>query len=356
MPSFTSAPSAAMAWALLDALTEPLPRLLAHPDAASRPSSPDPTEHVLDPAHVHPWPSFRTDVADALRGPVARAHSAHPPACLPSVPVRRETFVVATATGVAARFVQNVAHAVNEMVACLPALPPVDAALDTVAPADGRDADATACYLADCPPRHSLAAAHGGELPSRLPDVAILCEPQHFFHDAARRPPRRCRPPPQVPTPPECPLAGVGEVATPWSDTVVAEDVFGQRPGATGAVDVPGRQRLATKLGHLARCMDDTGLRFGFFTTYDCTVFVRRDQNHLFRLSPPVYYDDVPANRMPTVRACFLALMLMTKDQSLSRYPCRVGVELVHITARYIYGRLTSCRRARRSRVPVERG
>lgn len=204
----------------------------------------------------------------------------------------------------------------NEMVACVHAHAP-NRRLPMGAP-DGRD---RRCQLADCPAKAALAAVPTITLDDRAPDLAIIRAGSAFFEPAAAA---------RSPAITTHPLAAVGEAKTPWTTSIVATDVFGQRSPLVAPIDNNARTRLAAKLGQLARYMDDTRTRFGFLTNYNATVFVCRQSDRLFLVSPPILLDDGPRNQRPSVRACFLALALMTASvDDVRLLPNRVGLELV---------------------------
>lgn len=63
-------------------------------------------------------------------------------------------------------------------------------------------------------------------------------------------------------------------------------------------------------LGQVVSYMRHWKLRYGFLSTYNATIFVRRDANYKFLLSPPIQHD----RQGPSVRQCFLALAQMIVD------------------------------------------
>jgi hypothetical protein len=78
--------------------------------------------------------------------------------------------------------------------------------------------------------------------------------------------------------------------------------------------------------------MDDLGVRHGFYTTYNVTVFVRRASDTNFEVSPPILHstESVEGGGKDgvSVRECFLYLAVLANSDSFS-YPSRYGRNLV---------------------------
>ncbi|KAI9767634.1 MAG: hypothetical protein M1840_005505 [Geoglossum simile] len=91
------------------------------------------------------------------------------------------------------------------------------------------------------------------------------------------------------------------------------------------------RLPLAEWLGQLARYMDDLHLRYGFYTTYSVTVFLRRASDTTFEVSPPILYSTLSSEKGGkdgvSVRECFLYLAKLANSDSYI-YPTRKGKSL----------------------------
>jgi hypothetical protein len=78
--------------------------------------------------------------------------------------------------------------------------------------------------------------------------------------------------------------------------------------------------------------MDDLGVRHGFYTTYNVTVFVRRASDTSFEVSPPILHStestEGGGKDGVSVRECFLYLAMLANSDLFS-YPNRYGKELV---------------------------
>ena len=84
--------------------------------------------------------------------------------------------------------------------------------------------------------------------------------------------------------------------------------------------------------GQIARYMDDLRLRYGFYTTYNATVFLRRVLDETFEESPPILHRttsmDCSGNGTVSVRECFLYLAKLASSDSY-QYPKTYGKNLV---------------------------
>jgi hypothetical protein len=78
--------------------------------------------------------------------------------------------------------------------------------------------------------------------------------------------------------------------------------------------------------------MDDFGVRHGFYTTYNVTIFVRRASDTNFEVSPPILHSTKSAEGGGkdgvSVRECFLYLAMLANSDLFS-YPNRYGKNLV---------------------------
>ncbi|KAI9766159.1 MAG: hypothetical protein M1840_006726 [Geoglossum simile] len=86
-------------------------------------------------------------------------------------------------------------------------------------------------------------------------------------------------------------------------------------------------------LGQLARYMDDLRLRYGFYTTYNKTVFLRRASDATFEVSPPILHcttsTDCNGKGSVSVRECFLYLAKLASSDSYE-YPKTCGKDLTN--------------------------
>ncbi|KAH0542475.1 hypothetical protein FGG08_003146 [Glutinoglossum americanum] len=87
----------------------------------------------------------------------------------------------------------------------------------------------------------------------------------------------------------------------------------------------------ATWFGQLARYMDDLKLRYGFYTTYNATIFLRRTSDTTFEESPPILHctpsTDCSGEGSVSVRECFLYLAKLVSSD-LYEYPKTYGKDL----------------------------
>ncbi|KAI9773160.1 MAG: hypothetical protein M1840_008281 [Geoglossum simile] len=101
--------------------------------------------------------------------------------------------------------------------------------------------------------------------------------------------------------------------------------------------ELPG-ENLAVRaawLGQLARYMDDLRMRYGFYTTYNVTIFLRRASDTTFEESPPIFHftasTDHGGKDNVSVRECFLYLAKLASSDSYE-YPKTYGKDLTNGT------------------------
>lgn len=69
-------------------------------------------------------------------------------------------------------------------------------------------------------------------------------------------------------------------------------------------------------IGKLAKYMHQHNIRYGFISTYNATVFVKRTDFWQFQVSPPVSYDS--EGTRPSTRECFLYFSSLLTDEEYS--------------------------------------
>ncbi|RWQ94897.1 hypothetical protein C8Q69DRAFT_498721 [Paecilomyces variotii] len=97
-------------------------------------------------------------------------------------------------------------------------------------------------------------------------------------------------------------------------------------PWTTGLNVTP--KKLAKLLGQVARYMDDNETLYGFYSTYNETVFLKRTGKYTFQVSPVINHDSVSSHEFGQVslRECFLAIAHMAGEKW--RYSRRTGDSL----------------------------
>ncbi|KAJ5948269.1 hypothetical protein N7466_001284 [Penicillium verhagenii] len=91
----------------------------------------------------------------------------------------------------------------------------------------------------------------------------------------------------------------VGEMKTPW--TILDEYLHLNRPSTS--------PRLEPLIGQLVGQMRTCSTRFGFLSTYDSTVFVKREADYSFLLSPPIWHGVTqPSLRQLLTGFCLMAV------------------------------------------------
>lgn len=299
----------------VEAGAQPLPPLKQYDHSSSSTVSESLSrKHELNPEMLEPWTSFATEVADSQPAfqDLILTGVPHPPP--------RENYPVANEFSVQARFAHN---------AGVVGVNPIFERLPTANRPLRRP------VLGDCPAT-ALSSLDDLEANSRRrPDFGLV---------------RMCLPSagPSVDSPYSSDILVVpGEAKTPWTTVNLLEDLFCKRPGdrlvapATGigesithVTKVNTAEQhgmwLARRFGQLVRYMDDAKLRYGFFTNYEATVFVRRISNDLFQVSPPIMRWD-NGTQAPSVRQCFLALAQWTESEFNRTWPVRIGLPLASL-------------------------
>ncbi|GKZ35781.1 hypothetical protein AbraIFM66950_006576, partial [Aspergillus brasiliensis] len=97
------------------------------------------------------------------------------------------------------------------------------------------------------------------------------------------------------------------------------------------ATDQTWQNFLSAKLGQLARYMDDHFCRYGFFTTYEYTWFVKRVDDTHFAASEPISASTISTSSAASLRECLLATAIRVAREDRSYYPVRYGK---HLTVR----------------------
>ncbi|BCS16289.1 similar to An11g05890 [Aspergillus luchuensis IFO 4308] len=128
-----------------------------------------------------------------------------------------------------------------------------------------------------------------------------------------------------------------GKKGTLVSDIVIVED---ERHTIRALCEVkthwafePGKEEtwksfIARKSGQLARYMDDHHCRYGIYTVYEYTWFLKRvDDTHL-AVSQPISASSVSTSTALSLRECLLALVIAGADEERSYYPARYGKPL----------------------------
>jgi len=77
--------------------------------------------------------------------------------------------------------------------------------------------------------------------------------------------------------------------------------------------------------------MDDYGCKYGFFSTYDQTIFMRRTGAFTFKKSPIIYHTTSSSAqpRAVSVRECMLYLARLARGRRGRYHGQRIGTRLV---------------------------
>ena len=86
---------------------------------------------------------------------------------------------------------------------------------------------------------------------------------------------------------------------------------------------------VSIRIGQLARYMDDHYTRYGFFTIYEYTWFVKLIDDTHFAMSPPISTTAQSSANSVSLRECLLAIALRASDDRASYYGTRHGSKLV---------------------------
>ncbi|GFN17053.1 ankyrin repeats (3 copies) family protein [Aspergillus tubingensis] len=84
----------------------------------------------------------------------------------------------------------------------------------------------------------------------------------------------------------------------------------------------------ARKFGQLSRYMDDHHCRYGIYTIYEHTWFLKRVDDTHFAVSQPISASSVSTSSALSLRECLLALVIAVADEERSYYPARYGKRL----------------------------
>ncbi|RAK90228.1 hypothetical protein BO79DRAFT_227159 [Aspergillus costaricaensis CBS 115574] len=95
----------------------------------------------------------------------------------------------------------------------------------------------------------------------------------------------------------------------------------------------PGKEETwksftARKFGQLSRYMDDHHCRYGIYTVYEYTWFLKRVDDTHFAVSQPISASSVSTSSALSLRECLLALVIAVADKERSYYPARYGKRL----------------------------
>ncbi|KAI9777790.1 MAG: hypothetical protein M1839_008585 [Geoglossum umbratile] len=114
-------------------------------------------------------------------------------------------------------------------------------------------------------------------------------------------------------------IRAIGEGKTFWTKNLMGKDPI-IRAGWLGEFILSFSVEISSLkiAGQLARYMDDLGLRFGFYTTYNAPIFLKRASDLTFEESPPILHCTTSTEKgSVSVRECFLYL---AKLASLDSY------------------------------------
>lgn len=75
--------------------------------------------------------------------------------------------------------------------------------------------------------------------------------------------------------------------------------------------------------------MDDHHCRYGIYTIYEHTWFLKRVDDTHFAVSQPISASSVSTSSALSLRECLLALVIAVADEERSYYPARYGKRLV---------------------------
>jgi len=279
----------------LSHLVAHLPTLLYAPHSNIRSGSPSQSSLRLPASALKPWPSFFMLISDTLLP--FRQLPLLTTSTLPQEPIANERMLVGNENGVRESFKRNIGDVVLQI-------------QDLLAASD----DGGRLYFAD--PEVAPAACWKNETEANriptMPNVVGVFTSPEWVKGALDGGVELDI------------LAAVGEVKTPWTTEWLSDDVFGGR--SSGKANGDG-EVLAQCLGQLAQYMDDAHLRYGFYTNYVATVFIRRRTEDEFLVSPPVFWND--SCYIPTVRMCFLALARWIRDPLNRVFPKQTGPALV---------------------------
>lgn len=254
-----------------DLIARKLPPLLHI--RGTRPTDPSVSHESVSATLLHIWPNFLEDVVTACRsvnlsGQISLTDSAE-----------EEKFAVGSARGFAGRVVNNLCS-------------PVAKALSVTPLSNLRFGDAQAV-------KDTVG----------LPDVVAF-----LLRNTNTSPPNE-----------QGVLIMAGELKPSWNLTLVdvrsplqrrrrLEPHVGTYLDLLHAVDQEGatHQNLQTMLGQLVSYMRLNFLKYGFLSTYEATIFVRRVSDYRFELSPPIDWQATG----PSVRECLLGISIIASNDA----------------------------------------
>ena len=82
-------------------------------------------------------------------------------------------------------------------------------------------------------------------------------------------------------------------------------------------------------VGQLARYMDDNYCRYGIYTVYEYTWFLKRVDDTHFAVSQAISASTISTSSAGSLRECLLAMAIRAAHEEWSYYPVRYGKRLV---------------------------
>ncbi|OJJ77949.1 hypothetical protein ASPBRDRAFT_191213 [Aspergillus brasiliensis CBS 101740] len=248
----------------------PLPELVN--EEKFRTLRPGGSEFKLKAEQVVDWTDFTAEVK-RLVTPFCGANHAFTPV-IPS-----ENFGVANEIGVQGRFVQNALHPVGEILNLL-----------RIGVAFGDSQFGVNRVQDDKKKKRGHAERQTGKKPTTLvPDIVLVERQTHA-------------------------IRALAEVKTYWAFLPKLKQTWDEF--------------IADKLGQLARYMDDHFCRFGFYTIYENTWFVKRVDDTHFAVSEAISSSAKSTASDVSLRECLLATAIRAADKKGSYYGVRYGKKL----------------------------
>ncbi|RAK97940.1 uncharacterized protein BO80DRAFT_362685 [Aspergillus ibericus CBS 121593] len=226
---------------------------------------------ILKPEHLKPWPEFSKEVKDLLEPYCGKYQPFRPR-------VPDEVFGTANELGVQGRFVNNALHPVGEICNLLKL---------GVSFGDAQWGRNRLLIGAKKGEKRKQGAPAGDNL---VPDLVVVETRTHA-------------------------IKAVAEVKTFWA--------FAPKR------DQSWHAFIVHKIGQLARYMDDHHTRYGIFTVYEYTWFVKRIDNLQFAMSQPISARAQSSATSVSLRECIFATVLRGLDDKDNFFPVRYGSKLV---------------------------
>ncbi|GKZ65106.1 hypothetical protein AnigIFM50267_007270 [Aspergillus niger] len=233
------------------------------------------TEQLLD------WEDF-THNTKHLSDPYCGNHYPF----MPVIPT--ETFGVANELGVQGRFVENALHPVGEVVNFLnlgmsfgDSQWGVNRRKGNKKKKHGRDES------------EDEVNPKGGKRGTLIPDIVLVESQRHT-------------------------IRALCEVKTHW----------GFQPGKNET----WKTFMSQKMGQLARYMDDNYCRYGIYTVYEYTWFLKRVDDTHFAVSQAISASTTSTSSAGSLRECLLAMIIRAAHEEWSYYPVRYGKRLQELT------------------------